>query len=52
MMTPGGEHAEIDIPAAISRAQQRYPNVDFRYAWPFESDEVALFLSTQVARHV
>ncbi len=52
MMTPGGEHAEIDIPAAISRAQKRYPEVDFRYAWPFDTDAVAQFLSTQVARHV
>jgi sirohydrochlorin cobaltochelatase len=29
MMTRGGEHAEIEIPEAIGRAQERHPDVDF-----------------------
>ena len=51
MITPGGEHAEIDIPAAIDKARQRHPDVDFRYAWPFDTGEVAEFLSNQITRH-
>ena len=51
MMTPGGEHAEIDIPAAIEAARQRHREVDFRYAWPFETADVAAFLAKQVLEH-
>ena len=50
MMTPGGEHSEVDIPAAIWRAQERHPTIDILYAWPFEASEVAQFLATQAAR--
>ena len=49
MMTPGGEHAEEDIPAAIRRAEERHPAITFAYAWPFEVAEVAGFLAEQVA---
>jgi sirohydrochlorin cobaltochelatase len=52
MLTPGGEHAEIDIPAAVEQAQQQHPDIEFRYAWPFDIDEVAQFLSTQALRHM
>jgi sirohydrochlorin cobaltochelatase len=52
MLTPGREHAEIDIPAAIEQAQPRNPDIEFRYAWPFDIEEVAQFLSTQVLRYV
>ncbi len=48
MMTPGGEHSEQDIPASIRRAEGRYPSVAFVYAWPFEVDDVARFLATQI----
>lgn len=51
MMTPGGEHAEIDIPAAIDAARRRHRQVDFRYAWPFETEDVAAFLADQVLCH-
>ncbi len=51
MMTPGGEHAEIDIPATIDAARRRHRQVDFRYAWPFETEDVAAFLADQVLRH-
>ena len=50
MMTPGGEHAEIDIPAAVDRARARHPEVDFQYAWPFDTAEVAQFLSAHIAQ--
>ena len=48
MMTPGGEHSEQDIPAAIRQAQAKYPQVDFRYAWPFDLQETAQFLAQQI----
>ena len=48
MMTPGGEHAEEDIPAAIDRAKVRHPKVTYIYAWPFEADDVARFLAAQI----
>ncbi len=50
MMTPGGDHAEKDIPAAIEKAKKRHKKVDFVYAWPFETGQVAQFLARQVQR--
>jgi len=51
MMTRGGEHSEVDIPAAVERARQRYPEIDFHYQWPFHVSEIARFLASQI-RHV
>lgn len=48
MMTRGGEHSEVDIPAAIARAQARCPSIPVRYAWPFDAAAVAQFLAAQV----
>ena len=50
MMTRGGEHSEVDIPAAIERARERHPRLAIRYAWPFETGAVAQFLAAQIAR--
>jgi sirohydrochlorin cobaltochelatase len=50
MMTRGGEHSEVDIPAAVQRAQARHSGVQFVYAWPFEVAEVARFLAAQISR--
>ena len=50
MMTRGGEHSEIDIPAAIERARERHPRLAIRYAWPFETGAVAQFLAAHIAR--
>jgi sirohydrochlorin cobaltochelatase len=49
MMTPGGEHSEKDIPQAIQRARQRFPEIEVQYAWPFSIPHVAIFLATQIA---
>lgn len=49
MMTRGGEHSEIDIPAAIKRAQEKYPEKPIIYAWPFDVTEVAGFLAEHIA---
>ena len=51
MMTRGGEHSEVDIPAAIDRARQRHPAAVFRYVWPFEAADVAHFLATEINKH-
>jgi len=50
MMTPGGSHSELEIPAAINAAAENYPNIDFIYAWPFGHHEVASFLAAHVVR--
>lgn len=49
MLTPGGVHAEVEIPAAIREAEARYPGVAFRYAWPFDVQRIARMLADQVA---
>jgi sirohydrochlorin cobaltochelatase len=51
MMTPGGEHSEIDIPQSIERVQESHPGVSFRYAWPFDLSAVASFLAEQLSNH-
>ena len=48
MMTRGGGHSEREIPAAIQRAKERHPDVQFLYAWPFDTADIASFLSTQI----
>jgi len=48
MMTPGGIHAEIQIPATVRQAQERHPDVSIRYAWPFDLSEVAEFLAKRI----
>jgi sirohydrochlorin cobaltochelatase len=52
MMTRGGEHAEADIPAAVEDARQRHSAIEVVYAWPFDTLEVAHFLSEQVRASV
>jgi sirohydrochlorin cobaltochelatase len=48
MMTRGGEHAEVDIPAAVKTAQAQHPEIPIIYAWPFRISEVASFLAKQI----
>ena len=52
MMTSGGEHSEVDIPAAIQRAEALHPGIPIHYAWPFQVSEVAQFLAANIARFV
>jgi len=49
MMTRGGQHAEVDIPAAVRNAQAQHPEIPIIYAWPFRISEIASFLATQIA---
>ncbi len=48
MMTRGGSHSELDIPAAIQKAQRIHPSVDFNYIWPFDVGGIANFLTDQI----
>jgi sirohydrochlorin cobaltochelatase len=50
MMTRGGEHSEMEIPAAIRHAQERHPAIPYLYAWPFDISAITQFLAAQVAR--
>ncbi len=52
MLTPGGEHAEVDIPAAIERARQANPGVSFVYVWPIPLEATAGFLADRITRAV
>jgi sirohydrochlorin cobaltochelatase len=49
MMTRGGEHSEVDIPAAVKTAQSQNPKIPILYVWPFKVSEVASFLAKQIA---
>jgi sirohydrochlorin cobaltochelatase len=48
-VTPGGEHSERRVPAAVSRARERYPGKRITYAWPLPVADVAAFLAAQLA---
>jgi sirohydrochlorin cobaltochelatase len=50
MLTPGGVHAEVEIPEAIERARAAHPGVEIRYAWPFDLAAVARMLADHVRR--
>ncbi|AUX24400.1 hypothetical protein SOCEGT47_049370 [Sorangium cellulosum] len=50
MLTPGGVHAEVEIPEAIARLRAEHPSVALRYAWPFDLSPVARLLAAQLAR--
>jgi sirohydrochlorin cobaltochelatase len=48
MFTPGGGHAERDIPETVAELQAIYPNVTLRYAWPFPLKIIASFLAQSI----
>ncbi|MFP4642123.1 MAG: CbiX/SirB N-terminal domain-containing protein, partial [Dehalococcoidia bacterium] len=50
MMTRGGEHAEKDIPARIDEFSKYNPQIEITYAWPFDTTQVARFLSEHISR--
>lgn len=52
MMTRGGEHSEVEIPAAVERAREHYPDIPIYYIWPFDSAEVARFLVSQIEKYL
>ena len=50
MFTPGGSHSEVEIPEILARLRPRYPNLELRYAWPFDLQRVADTLAEQIRR--
>ena len=50
MLTPGGAHSEIDIPAALTQLRARHPAVALRYAWPVDVELLAGMLATHLGR--
>jgi sirohydrochlorin cobaltochelatase len=51
MLTPGGVHSEVEIPAILADLRAAHPGVTIRYAWPFDLQAVATMLADH-ARHV
>ncbi len=51
MFTPGGSHAEIDIPELVRKARERHASATIRYAWPFDPDGIANFLAQHLEAH-
>jgi sirohydrochlorin cobaltochelatase len=45
MLTPGGVHSEVEIPAILAELRAAYPAVTLRYAWPFDLQRVAGMLA-------
>jgi sirohydrochlorin cobaltochelatase len=50
MFTPGGSHSEVEIPEILDHLRPQYPEVELRYAWPFDLQLVANTLAEQIRR--
>ena len=50
MMTRGGGHVEKEIPAQIAAFAAQHPEIEITYAWPYDTAEVARFLSEHISR--
>lgn len=50
MLTPGGVHAEVDIPEAIERIREKHPSAQVAYAWPYDLTAVAAMLAAHAAK--
>lgn len=48
MLTRGGEHSGVEIPALVEQARQRHSGTTIEYLWPFDTREVARFLASQI----
>ena len=48
MITRGGSHSEKEIPEELNTLCSKHPNIDIQYAWPFDMDIFALFLTTHI----
>jgi sirohydrochlorin cobaltochelatase len=45
MLTPGGVHAERDIPETIDALRGEFPHLSLRYAWPVAAEHLASFFA-------
>jgi hypothetical protein len=46
----GERKVNVCILESIQYAREQYAEIDFVYAWPFRTDEVARFLAAQIDR--
>lgn len=52
MLTAGGVHSEVDIPASLDDLRKRHPMIGLRYAWPVDQRLLARMLAEHLAAHV
>ena len=45
MLTPGGLHAEHDIPQALEALRTAHPSITIEYVWPFRVQDIAALLA-------
>ena len=50
MLTPGGSHSEIEIPAILEDLRARHPAMEIRYAWPTDLDLMARMLADHLKK--
>ncbi len=50
MLTPGGSHSEVEIPEEVESLHLRFPDVQIRYAWPFDLNKVAVMLWSHIEK--
>lgn len=50
MFTPGGSHSEVEIPEILDHLRPKYPEVELRYAWPFDLQLIGRTLGEQLRR--
>ncbi len=50
MFTPGGSHSEVEIPEILDHLRPTYPEVELRYAWPFDLQLIGRTLAEQLRR--
>jgi sirohydrochlorin cobaltochelatase len=48
MVTPGGSHAEKEIPEEVQKLKAKYPYIEINYAWPFDLSRVAGMMKEQI----
>lgn len=51
MLVRGNEHTEREIHETVIQARERSPDVDIRYAWPFDQQQLIALLAGQVTSH-
>ena len=48
MITPGGSHAEKEIPVEVNKLKTKHPDIKINYAWPFDMKKVTKMLKAQI----
>lgn len=51
MLTPGGSHAEEELPELVTELQAKFPQCTLTYAWPVDLDAFAGFLVQHLLQH-